>query len=130
MDAKGAKTTEAEVRDALKGVVDPDHGRDIVTLGRISGLVVRNGNVGFAIEVEPERGPQLEPLRKAAEDAVMRLPGVVSVTAVLTAERAGSPTPAERAAPGTPVPSADVRGARHQAQAPHEIGRASCRERV
>ncbi len=119
MDAKGAKITEAEVRDALTGVVDPDHGRDIVTLGRISGLVVRDGNVGFAIEVEPERGPQLEPLRKAAEDAVMRLPGVVSVTAVLTAERAGSPTPAERAAPGTPVPSADVRGARHQAQAPH-----------
>ena len=62
-------------------------------------IVIRDGNVAFAIEVEPERGPRLEPLRKAAEKAVDALPGVLSVTAVLTAEaqsqgrgrRAGGP---------------------------------------
>src|SRR6267378_7943414 len=81
-----AAVTERQVLDALGHVVDPEKGADIVSLGMVSGVVVRDGNVGFAIEVEPERGPRLEPLRKAAEQAVEALPGVVSVTAVLTAE--------------------------------------------
>ena len=82
-----AAVTEGQVLEALKGVSDPDQGADIVSLGMVSGLVVKEGNVGFSIEVEPERGPQLEPLRKAAEAAVDNLSGVLSVTAVLTAER-------------------------------------------
>ncbi len=95
--------TEREILDALAAVRDPDKGGNIVALGMISGIVVRDGNVGFAIEVEPERGPHLEPLRKAAEAAVEALPGVLSVTAVLTAEArpAGGRAPAPaRAAPG------------------------------
>ena len=40
----------------------------------ISGLVVKGGNVGFAIEVDPERGRKLEPLRKACEQAVAPCP--------------------------------------------------------
>ncbi|MEC8774101.1 MAG: Mrp/NBP35 family ATP-binding protein, partial [Pseudomonadota bacterium] len=82
-----AAVTEEQVLEALKGVSDPDKGADIVSLGMVSGLVVKEGNVGFSIEVDPERGPQLEPLRKAAEAAVDNLSGVLSVTAVLTAER-------------------------------------------
>src|SRR5579863_4131726 len=91
--------TEREVLDALARVRDPDRGSDIVALGMVSGVVVRDGNVGFAIEVEPERGPRLEPLRKAAEQAVEALPGVVSVTAVLTAEARSRAAPAGQAAP-------------------------------
>src|SRR5580704_5668503 len=105
---QGMAVTEKEVRDALAAVRDPDKGRDVVSLGMISGVVVRDGNVGFAIEVEPERGPRLEALRKAAEAAVEALPGVVSVTAVLTAEArppggripAPAPGPAARPAAG------------------------------
>jgi ATP-binding protein involved in chromosome partitioning len=93
--------TEKDIRDALAAVPDPEKGRDIVSLGMVSGIVVRDGNVGFAIEVEPERGPRLEPLRKAAEAAVEALPGVLSVTAVLTAEARGraAPPTAPHAAP-------------------------------
>src|SRR5436853_6816530 len=83
---KPMAVTEDQIRDALKAVRDPERGGDIVTLGMISGVVIRDGNVGFAIEVEPERGARLEPLRKAAEAVVEALPGVLSVTAVLTAE--------------------------------------------
>ena len=90
-----AAVTENEVLEALKGVADPDKGSDIVSLGMVSGLVVKDGNVGFSIEVEPERGPKLEPLRKVAEAAVGGVPGVLSVTAVLTAERAQGAEPAE-----------------------------------
>src|SRR5437764_9468650 len=92
--------TEKDILAALAAVRDPDKGRDIISLGMVSGIVVRDGNVGFAIEVEPERGPRLEPLRKAAEAAVEALPGVLSVTAVLTAE-AGP-----RGAPARPAPQA------------------------
>jgi len=81
-----AALTERQILDALGHIADPDKGADIVSLGMVSGVVVRDGNVAFAIEVEPERGPRLEPLRKAAEKAVEALPDVLSVTAVLTAQ--------------------------------------------
>jgi len=93
-----AKVTETEVRERLKGIIDPDSGKDIVSLGMVSGLVVRDGNVGFAIEVSPEKGPAMEPVRQAAEAAVHTLDGVVSVTAVLTAHRAAAP--AQQPRPG------------------------------
>src|SRR5215813_1825283 len=86
--------SEKQILDALAAVRDPDRGGDIVSLGMVSGVVVRDGNVGFAIEVEAARGPRLEPLRKAAEAAVEALPGVLSVTAVLTAETSARAAPA------------------------------------
>jgi len=98
--------TENQILDALRAVRDPERSGDIVSLGMVTGVVIRDGNVGFAIEVEPERGARLEPLRKAAERAVEALPDVVSVTAVLTAEakppqgsRGGPRPPAQPAAP-------------------------------
>ena len=94
-----ATVIEQDVLEALKRVTDPDRGTDIVSLGMVAGLVVKEGNVGFSIEVEPERGAQLEPLRQAAESAVDALPGVLSVNAVLTAERATA-TPPQQAPTG------------------------------
>jgi len=96
--------TEADVTAVLRRINDPDRGGDIVSLGMISGLAVRAGHVAFAIEVDPSRGPKLEPLRKAAEQAVDALPGVLSVTAVLTAHRpkpAPAPAPAQHAHGGS-----------------------------
>src|SRR5438477_5123881 len=107
--------TEKDILDALKAVRDPERGGDIVSLGMVSGVVTRAGNVGFAIGVEPERGPRLEPLRKSAERAVEALPDVVSVTAVLTAEanatsgsrggRRGEAAPHSAAHPGAAHPA-------------------------
>jgi ATP-binding protein involved in chromosome partitioning len=93
-----AQLTETQVLDALRSVKDPDRQIDIVSLNMISGLVVKGSNVGFSIEVDPKRGPQLEPLRQAAEKAVEALPGVTSVTAVLTAHRE-APVAPKAAAP-------------------------------
>lgn len=83
-----AVVSEEQVLKALGTVKDPDRGADIVSLGMISGLTVKGGNVAFALEVDPSRGAALEPLRQAAEKAVDSLPGVTSVTAMLTAHRA------------------------------------------
>ncbi len=98
-----AGPSEQQIREALGGVADPDRGGDIVSLGMVSGVVVKNGNVGFTIEVDAGRGPRLEPLRRAAEQAVAGLPGVLSVTAVLTAERAGAPDPGPAGRGGGPA---------------------------
>ncbi len=96
-----AKVSERKVLKALSTVIDPDAGRDIVSLNMVSGLTIRDTNVGFAIEVDPARGPALEPLRRQAEQAVHEIKGVTSVTAVLTAHRAaGAQTPPQ----GQPAP--------------------------
>jgi ATP-binding protein involved in chromosome partitioning len=96
--------SETQILDALKTVRDTERDGDIVSLGMIGGLVVKDGNVQFSIEVPPERGPRLEPLRKAAEKAVATLPGTLSVTAVLTAPTAapGAAHPAPPARHGEP----------------------------
>ncbi len=82
-----ANVDQQTVMKALAGVRDDEKGNDLVALGMVTGLQVKDGHVAFAIEVEPARGPRAEPLRKAAEKAVFALPGVISVTAVLTAQR-------------------------------------------
>ncbi|MCW5772739.1 MAG: iron-sulfur cluster carrier protein ApbC [Rhodospirillaceae bacterium] len=105
-----ANVNENAVLDALRKVIDPARKADIVSLGMVTGLVVKGGNVGFSIEVDPARGNALEPLRQEAERAVQRLPGVTSATVVLTAHRAPQaaghghahphPAPAKNLAPG------------------------------
>ncbi len=89
-----AQVTEQQILDALKEVHDPDRGSDIVSLGMVTGIIVKDGNIGFAIEVDAERGQQLEPMRKQAEKTIAELPGVLSVSAVLTADRATAKAPA------------------------------------
>ena len=99
-----AEATEQRIVDALRDIKDPERDADIVGLGMISGLMVKDGNVSFAIEVDPASGPKLEPLRKAAEEAVAALDGVHSVTAVLTAHRPA----AQAAAVNRPAPPPGV----------------------
>jgi len=102
-----AHATREDVLKALDQVIDPVSGRSVVQQDIIQGLVLRDGNVGFAVEVDPRRGRDAEPLRQACEVAVAGVPGVVSVTAVLTAhqEAAGPKRPAQpqRSAPPQPA---------------------------
>ncbi len=94
------RVTEEQILDALKTVVDGDE--DIVSLGMVSGLQIKDGHVAFAIEVAAERGPRLEPLRKQAEQVVHALPGVISATVVLTAERQAPAAGGNGGAPAAP----------------------------
>ena len=80
--------TREQVIEGLRQVRHPQRDQDVVSLGLVSGIVVKGGNVGFALEIEPQAAAALEPLRVACEQAVKALPGVTSCTAVLTAERA------------------------------------------
>ena len=99
-----ADVTEQNILDALSKITEPETGKDIVSAGMIQGLQTKDGHVAFAIEVDPARGAELEPMRKLAEEVVYDLNGVISATVVLTAERAAdapSPGPGQ---PGGPVP--------------------------
>ena len=116
-----SQVTEEQILNALGGVIEPEKQRDIVSLNMISGLVIKDGNVGFAIEVDPRKGAAMEPLRKAAETAVEGLDGVLSVTAVLTAHRGAGQAPAGGQA-GGPAQGAAQSPAAQQAQGPGGAG--------
>jgi len=83
--------TEHQILDALRAFKPPGAAQDIVALGMVSGLAIRESqggaNIGFALEVDPEHAEALEPVRAAAEKAVLQLPGVLSVSAVMTAHK-------------------------------------------
>ena len=90
------------VLDVLARISDPASGESLVSANLVQGLVVRDGHVSFAIEVAAERGAAAEPLRRQAEAAVAALPGVLSVTAVLTAHHQGSGRTASAHATASP----------------------------
>ena len=109
-----AAIADADVRAALAGIIDPRTGKDIIAQNMVSGLVIKDRNVGFAIEIDPADSAAMEPLRTAAEVAVRALPGVSSVTAVLTAHHA----PPSESKPAHPPPQARNQA---QAQAPRDL---------
>lgn len=94
------EVTNAVVMERLSKVKGPDLKGDLVSLGHIENVLIDGGKVIFSIKVPAARAQELEPLREAAEKAVMGLDGVEKVTAVLTAERG------QGTAPSTPAPSA------------------------
>ncbi|MBI3441320.1 MAG: Mrp/NBP35 family ATP-binding protein [Proteobacteria bacterium] len=81
-------TTE-QVIDRLKPIIDP-------ACGKVSGICVEDGKVTFSIDIDPARGQEMEPVRQNAQAAVEKMPGVISVTAILTAERKPPPPPPQK----------------------------------
>jgi len=88
-----ATVSQDDVIATLSQITDPKTGRDPVALGWVQGVAVKDGHVTVALEVPPERGAALEPLRKVAESAVHAMPGVLTATIVLTAQRAQGSQP-------------------------------------
>ncbi len=101
--------TQADVIEALRRIKGPDLDGNIVDLGLISDVLIKEGRAYFSITIDPKRAAELEPLRKAAETVVGEIAGISSVTAVLTAQTSGPRTsaPAEHAR----VAQARARGA-------------------
>ncbi|MBV1886713.1 MAG: Mrp/NBP35 family ATP-binding protein [Parvibaculaceae bacterium] len=99
-----APLTKEAILSALREVIDPDTGKNVVDSGMMQGLIVRNGNVGFSLEVDPAEGAKKEPLRKMCEDRLMKLKGLISVTAVLTAHSSAEERKAAQPAPAPTTP--------------------------
>ena len=75
-----------EVIQRLKRVKGPDLDGNIIDLGLVSDILIKDGRVYFSITVPAARAEELEPLRGAAEKVVREIDGVTGVVAVLTAE--------------------------------------------
>ena len=55
--------TEQQVVEALSEIKVLDTGKSVLELGLIQGLQVKEGHVGFSLEVDPSQGEAMEPVR-------------------------------------------------------------------
>ncbi len=101
--------SKPQVLDELRRIKGPDLQGNIVDLGLVSEILVKDDRVYFSITVPAARAEELEPLRKAAETVVAKVAGVAGVSAVLTAE---APRGSPGAAAARPPESARVAQAR------------------
>ena len=93
--------TEQKILSALKSVQMPGRDADIVTENAVSGVVIKDGNVGFTIEISPEQAGSANALRASAEAAVQDIDGVLSVSVILTAHKPASQASAAGQAAGS-----------------------------
>lgn len=78
--------TELDVLDSMRHIIDPDLGKDIVSLGFVKNIQIDGGKVSFAIELTTPACPVKEHFRKQAEDAVREITGVTDVQITMTAQ--------------------------------------------
>jgi len=76
--------TQEDVLKALTSVSLDGEEIDLVAGGQISGIIIKEGHIGFSLEIDPAKAEEATPLKNAAESAVLALPGVLSATAMLT----------------------------------------------
>ena len=106
------KLTEDMILDTLRKVSVEGSVIDLVSTGMVSGIVIKDGHVGFSLEIDPEDENAIQPLRIAAENAVAKLPNVLSASAMLTAHRNPSRTASNQKDP--PPPTQDTKSVIHQ----------------
>jgi ATP-binding protein involved in chromosome partitioning len=80
------KTVErAEVLEILRGLDHPGTGKNLIEADVIRALTVDEGRIRFVLEVAPEHGAAMEPVRQAAVSRLEALVGPGNVSALLTA---------------------------------------------
>ncbi|KPK88775.1 MAG: hypothetical protein AMJ88_18430, partial [Anaerolineae bacterium SM23_ 63] len=84
MSIDGGSLTPEEIEAALRKVMDPELGKDLVSLGMIKDLTVRDGKVKFTIELTTPAYPMKSKIEADARQAVESLPGVSNVEIRLT----------------------------------------------
>ena len=73
------------ILDSLKEIEDPSQSKDIVSLGLVNSITIKDSNVAVTLEVPVHRGASMEPVRKLAQARVLKINGVTSATVVVTA---------------------------------------------
>ena len=84
--------SKEQILERLRQVKGPDLKDNIVDLGLVSEILLKEGRVSFSITVSAERASELDPMRLAAEKVVREIQGVSSVIAVLTADKPTGPS--------------------------------------
>tara|TARA_R110000772_G_scaffold268571_1_gene396512 strand:+ start:261421 stop:262575 length:1155 start_codon:yes stop_codon:yes gene_type:complete len=113
-----AQLNPQTILETLATVTDPVTGRNLVEAKMIQGLQEKDGHVAFAIEIDPARAGDMEEVRKQAEKIVHAMDGVLTVTAVLTAEKKA----AANAAPPPPQSGQQRPGGQGHGQPAQQAG--------
>ena len=71
--------TEAAVQECLRTVLEPQMGKDIVSLQLVKDLQVRDGAVSLKVALTSPGSASREPLEKEIREALSRLPGITKV---------------------------------------------------
>ena len=82
-----SEITLEKVKSVLRKVKYTHSKENIVDDGDVSGIVIKNGHIGFSIEIDPSLAKKSDEMRRKAEDAVRKLSGVISATAIMTANK-------------------------------------------
>jgi ATP-binding protein involved in chromosome partitioning len=72
----------------LKRIAAPDGRGNIVSSGLVSDIAIHDGQVMFALNVDPQHMKAMEQMQAFVQKAVAGLPGVTKAIVALTAERA------------------------------------------
>ena len=70
------KITKELVLRILKEVQDPSQSNDIVSLGFINNITIKDTNIAVTLEVPVHRGASMEPVRKLAQQKLLKIDGV------------------------------------------------------
>jgi ATP-binding protein involved in chromosome partitioning len=98
-----------QILETLKQVKN-NHGDDVISLGIVSSVTVRDNNVGFLVNLENAHDKnEAEEIRKICEQKIANLNGVKKVTAVLTSENLISNTNKNIPKPPTPKPITGIK---------------------
>lgn len=81
--------SEAEVRDALSRVNDPELNKDLVSLGMITRIAVDGPRVAVTVELTTPACPLRTQIQSECEAALRALPGVTDVQVTLEARTRG-----------------------------------------
>jgi ATP-binding protein involved in chromosome partitioning len=96
MSGKTTEVTEESVKQALRAVRDPDLQLDIVRLGFVKRVDIRDGDVAVDIELTTPACPVKDRLKSDAASAVRGIAGVKNVTVNMSAQvRAPQPLATE-----------------------------------
>jgi len=117
---------ERKITEALSSIASIDGSSNIVAAGAVSGIVIKDGHIGFTIEIDPKDKDKADQLRAAAEKAVLALDGILSATAMLTAHQSGPSMPTGGGTPpGTPIGGSAPKQTEPHQPATHVIAVAS-----
>ncbi len=104
--SKANALTKDTVLGALRGVLDPNVGKDIVTLGLVEGLTVDGGQVSFTLQFTSDQPPLARAeIHSRARKIVQALPGVSDVKAGIASRAAAGHAAGH--GPGPARPSAE-----------------------
>jgi ATP-binding protein involved in chromosome partitioning len=95
--------TDAGVLDVLRTIMDPDLGKDVVSLGLVRDLAIQGGLVSFTLAFTTQSPASKVALHSGASKAVSQIPGVSRVQVKMGSGAA----PARPAAPAGPPPGGE-----------------------